>query len=84
MKFCTQSSDLLGPDLAKLNLQNYGILGLLGIYILVSTLLLGVVLWVLVQIGDFCLFEFYSLLILDFPCTFTLYFTIQRSILEEG
>lgn len=70
-------------DLANLDVQNYVILVLLGIYILTYTLFPGVVLWVLVQIGDFCLLEFYSLLILYFTCTFTLYFTIQRSILEE-
>lgn len=31
MKFCTQSSDLLELDLANLDLQNYSVLGLLGI-----------------------------------------------------
>lgn len=50
MKFCTQSSDLLGFALANLDLQNYSVLVLLGIYTLISTLALGIVLWVLVHI----------------------------------
>lgn len=49
MKFCTQSSDLLELALANWDLQNYSVLVLLGIYILISTLVLGVVLWVLVH-----------------------------------